>query len=142
MFSLKEKWLFKKNLWVWLGLLLLWAKLARFVCMCCFIRKFMVLGGKKILWCIGFLDVNFFSVWFERNFFGKEFFDLGSSSLVMGLWVYFLYLWVWFTRGFNVECVRIFYVKIDYECWPVGFVLIWWRTWSSCSEEEEEHEDY
>ena len=41
-------------------------------------------------------------------------------------------------RGFNVECVRIFYAKIDYECWPVGFVLIWWRTWSSSSGEEEE----
>ena len=65
-----------------------------------------------------------------------------KEYLVMGLWVYFLDLWVWFSRGFNVECVRIFCVEIDYECWQVGFVLICWRTWSSCSEEEEEHEDY
>ena len=52
-----------------------------------------------------------------------------KEYLVMGLWVYFLDLWVWFTRGFNTECVRISCVEIDYECWPVGFVLIWWRTW-------------
>ena len=51
-----------------------------------------------------------------------------KEYLVMGLWVYFLDLWVWFTRGFNTEGVRIFCVEIDYKCWPVGFVLIWWRT--------------
>ena len=53
----------------------------------------------------------------------------------MGLFLGFIGL---IYRGFNVECVRIFCAKIDYECWPVGFVLIWWRTWSSSSGEEEE----
>ena len=53
----------------------------------------------------------------------------------MGLFLGFMGL---IYRGFNVECVRIFCTKIGYECWPVGFVLIWWRTWSSSSGEKEE----
>ena len=39
----------------------------------------------------------------------------------MGLFLGFMGL---IYRGFNVECIRIFCVKIDYECWLVGFVLI------------------
>ena len=56
--------------------------------------------------------------------------------------VCFLDLSVWFTRGFNVKCVRIFCAEIDYECWVVRFVLIWWRTWSSRLVEEEEQCSY
>ena len=45
------------------------------MCVCLFHKKIFGFGCKenvvmKILG-IGFLDVNFFNVWFERNFLGK-----------------------------------------------------------------------
>ena len=93
---------------------------------CCF-RKWVWSAG----WCC------WWRIWVKDGEFGFIFTSCGSwiyepcivkVYLVMGLWVYFLDSWVWFTRGFNTECVRISCVEIDYECWPVGFVLIWWRT--------------
>ena len=48
----------------------------------------------------------------------------------------FLDLWVWFPRGFNVDCFGIFCVEIDFE-WVSQLGLSWFgeehKDWSSCS---------
>ena len=47
----------------------------------------------------------------------------------------FLDLWVWFPRGFNVDCFGIFCAKIDFE-WVSQLGLSWFgehEEWSSCS---------
>ena len=48
----------------------------------------------------------------------------------------FLDLWVWFPRGFNVDCVGIFWAEIDFE-WVSQLGLSWFgeehEEWSSCS---------
>ena len=105
----------------------------------CYFRKWVWLVG----WCCWWL------IWVKDGEFGFIFTGCGSWIYepcmdecervfgygFMGLFLGFIGL---IYRGFNVECIRIFCAKIDYECWPVGFVLIWWRTWSSSSREEEE----
>ena len=52
-----------------------------------------------------------------------------------GLYI-FLDLWIWFPRGFNVDCVGIFCAKIDFE-WVSQLGLSWFgeeqEDWSSCS---------
>ena len=60
---------------------------------------------------------------------------------IYGLWVYFLDLWFWFARCFNVEFFKILCAKIDDE-WVGRLGLTWFgeehQAWSSCSGEEEE----
>ena len=57
-------------------------------------------------------------------------------------WASFVFVsWIYGFDLLEVSMLKVlefFCAEIDYECWPVRFVLIWWRTWSSCSGEEEE----
>ena len=48
---------------------------------------------------------------------------MGLISMIYGFMGLFLGFMGLITRGFNVECVRIFCTEIDYEGWPVHWLL-------------------
>ena len=73
-------------------------------------------------WCSGFVCVLRFCPNGSGFFFFFFYVDL----------YIFLDLWVWFLRGFNVDCVGIFCAKIDFE-WVSQLGLSWFG---------EEHEEW
>ena len=84
-------------------------------------------------WCYGFVCVlSLFVFWdFAKTVLGLFVFYF----YFLCRFVYFLDLWVWFPRGFNVDCVGIFCAEIDFE-WVSQLGLSWFgeehEEWSSC----------
>ena len=103
-----------------------------YVCVCvCVCVCFFFFGPS----CFGFVCVlSLFVFWdFAQTVLGLFvcfFFFLNADFYI------FLDLWVWFRRGFNVDCVGIFCAKIDFE-WVSQLDLSWFgeehEEWSSCS---------